>query len=134
MRIRLIAGLVAVLWSVNSAADARSLLGTWVGTQPDGDEMTMTFLVDGTVQIFDPRFEDSESSETTHLYWDVESASDPLVLVLAEIDHDDPENIEGFKYRIRFLTPDMIEVLGVKTFESDGEELKPDRVVIWERQ
>ena len=130
---KLVGVIVVAIWAVTSLAADGSLVGTWILAEPLGDPFTITFHDDGTFELHHSAIGSSRQVEETHLYWNVESQADSLVVILAQIDAGDTERFDGSKLRIRFLTPDMMEVVGVEELTSGSEEEPPDRVVIMER-
>ena len=133
-RTNLIGIIVAAIWAGTSFAAEGSLVGTWIPTEPLYETFTITFHNDGTFEFHHSAIGSSQQVEETRLYWNVESQADSLVVILAQIDAGDTERFDGGKLRIRFVTPDMIEVVGVEELTSGSEEEPPDRVVFLERQ
>ena len=133
-RMKLVGVFVAAIWAASPLAADGSLVGTWILTEPLVEPFTITFHDDGTFEFHHSAIGSSRQVKETRLYWNVESQADSLVVILAQIDAGDTERFDGSKLRIRFLTPDMMEVVGVEELTSGSDEELPDRVVIMQRR
>ncbi len=130
----LVAVVVAAFWTVVSLAADGPLEGTWTWTEPVVPNSSMTFHEDGTLEFYWPPIGSSKKSDQIRFYWSVEYQDDPIIVVIAYVAADDTQKVEGTKLRIRFLTPDMIEVVGIEDLVSGHEEELPGNIAIMLRQ